>query len=204
MAGRFEQAVGHLRGRDQVLREVIDAAGPCALKLRRDRFAALAGSILSQQISTSAARTIRARLIERAGGRLAAEPLLALSDEELRACGVSAQKAGYLRDLSSRVASGALPLDRIGRLGDEEVIQYLTAVKGIGRWTAQMFLIFSLGRPDVLPHDDLGIRNAIRKLYGLPEMPRRDEMDRIAEPWRPYASVACWYLWRSLDGPAAG
>ena len=114
-------------------------------------------------------------------------------------CGVSVQKAGYLRDLASRAASGTLPLDRLGRLGDEEIIERLTAVKGVGRWTAQMFLIFSLGRPDVLPHDDLGIRNAIRRLYGFAGPPTRGEMDQVAEPWRPYASVACWYLWRSLE-----
>lgn len=178
---------------------MIDAVGECMLRPRRDRFEMLAGSILSQHISTAAARTIRNRLVERAGGKLAAEPLLALSDEELRACGVSAQKAAYLRDLSSRVASGALPMNRLGRLSDEEVIERLTVVKGVGRWTGQMFLMFALGRPDVLPHDDLGIRNAIRRLYGFAAMPTRAEMDRVAEPWRPYASVACWYLWRSLE-----
>ena len=197
-------AVAHLSDRDPVLRPVIDAVGECTLRPRRDRFEMLAGSILSQQISTAAARTIRNRLVERAGGRLAAEALLALSDEELRACGVSAQKAVYLRDLSSRVASGSLPMNRLGRLPDEEVIERLTVVKGVGRWTGQMFLMFALGRPDVLPHDDLGIRNAIRRLYGFSAMPTRAEMDRVAEPWRPYATVACWYLWRSLEGPATG
>lgn len=200
MKRHLPHAMTHLRRRDRILRDVIDAAGPCTLRPRRDRFEMLAGSILSQQLSTAAARTIRLRLVERVGGRLAAEPLLALADEEFRACGVSAQKAAYLRDLAARVASGSLPMDRLGRLPDEDVIERLTVVKGVGRWTAQMFLIFALGRPDVLPHDDLGVRNAIRRLYGLPEMPRRDEIDRIAEPWRPYASVACWYLWRSLDG----
>ena len=196
-------AIPHLRGGDPKLGAVIDAAGPCTLRLRRDRFEMLANSILSQQISTAAARTIKARLVERAGGKLAAGPLLALSDEEFRACGVSIQKAGYLRDLSSRVASGSLPMDRLGRLSDEEVIERLTVVKGVGRWTAQMFLIFSLGRPDVLAHDDLGIKNAIRKLYGFEALPTRAEMDVVAVPWRPYTSVASWYLWRSLDGPAA-
>lgn len=201
MRRHLTTAVPHLRERDPVLRRVIDAAGPCTLRPRRDRFEMLAGSILAQQLSTAAARTIRSRLVERAGGRLAAGPLLALSDEEFRLCGVSAQKAAYLRDLASRAASGSLPMNRLGRLPDEEVIERLTVVKGVGRWTAQMFLIFALGRPDVLPHDDLGIRSAIRRLYGFPELPRRDEIDRVAEPWRPYASVACWYLWRSLDGP---
>lgn len=199
MKRHLPAAIPHLRRGDRLLRDVIDAAGPCTLTVRRDRFAMLANSILSQQISTAAARTIRARLVERAGGRLAADALLSLSDEDFRGCGVSSQKIGYLRDLSGRVAAGTLPMERIGRLGDEEVIERLTAVKGVGRWTAQMFLIFALGRPDVLPHDDLGIRNAIRRLYGLPEIPKRNEIDRIAEPWRPYASVASWYLWRSLE-----
>lgn len=201
MRRHLPHAMVHLRRRDRVLREVIDATGPCTLRARRDRFEMLAGSILSQQISTAAARTIRLRLAERVGGRLAAEQLLTLSNEEFRACGVSAQKAAYLRDLAARVASGSLPMNRLGRLPDDELIERLTVVKGVGRWTAQMFLIFALGRPDVLPHDDLGVRNAIRRLYGLSEMPGREEMDRIAEPWRPYASVACWYLWRSLSGP---
>jgi len=204
MKRHLPAAIPHLRRGDRLLRGVIDAAGPCTLTVRRDRFAMLANSILSQQISTAAARTIKTRLVEKAGGRLAAEALLALSDEEFRACGVSGQKVGYLRDLSVRVASGSLPMNRLGRLSDEEVIERLVVVKGVGRWTAQMFLIFALGRPDVLAHDDLGIRNAIRRLYGLPEVPKRDEIDRIAEPWRPYASVASWYLWRSLEKAVAG
>lgn len=161
----------------------------------------LARSILSQQISTAAARTIRDRLIALTGG-LEATRLAGLTDEEYRSVGVSPQKAKYLRDLSERVDSGRLELKRIGRLPDDEVIERLTEVKGIGRWTAQMFLMFALGRADILPHDDLGIRNAMRKLYGLEAMPSRDDMDRIAEPWRPYATVACWYCWRSLEQPA--
>lgn len=191
-------AVEHLRKGDPTFGTVLDAVGPCTLRLRRDRFDTLVRSILSQQLSTAAARTIRNRLVDQIGIPRP-DTLLALSDDEFRGCGVSLQKASYLRDLATRVGSGELPLGRLGRLSDEEVIERLISVKGIGRWTAQMFLIFSLGRPDVFPHDDLGIRNAIRRLYGFSEMPKRDEMDAVAVPWRPYASIACWYLWQSLS-----
>lgn len=201
MSSRHHAATEHLHRSDKVLRRVILATGPCVLRPNRDRFGMLARSILSQQISTAAARTIRDRLIALTGG-LEATRLAGLTDEEYRSAGVSPQKAKYLRDLSERVDSGRLELKRIGRLADDEVIERLTEVKGIGRWTAQMFLMFALGRADILPHDDLGIRNAMRKLYGLEAMPSRDDMDRIAEPWRPYATVACWYCWRSLEQPA--
>lgn len=194
----LEPGIAHLRKSDETFGTVIDAVGPCTLTLRRDRFDTLVRSILSQQLSTAAARTIRNRLVEQIGIPRP-ETLLAMTDDEFRACGVSLQKASYLRDLATRVEQGELPLGRLGRLSDEGVIERLIAVKGIGRWTAQMFLIFSLGRPDVFPHDDLGIRNAIRRLYGFSEMPRREEMDAVAAPWRPYASIACWYLWQSLS-----
>ncbi|MBA3313003.1 MAG: DNA-3-methyladenine glycosylase [Planctomycetota bacterium] len=198
MTYRHIDATAHLQAHDPILGALIDIVGPCTLKLRRDRFDTLVRSILSQQISTAAARTIRGRLEDRIGVPRP-ETLLALSVEELRECGVSPQKASYLRDLAEHVSSGRLPLNRLGRLSDDEVIERLIAVKGIGRWTGQMFLMFSLGRPDVLPHDDLGIRAAMRRLYDLPDMPKRDEMDEIAAPWRPHATLACWYLWRSLE-----
>lgn len=198
MSKRHAAAVLHLRDRDFRLGKLIDSVGGCRLKMRRDRFESLVQAIISQQISTAAARTIRLRLRERTGG-FTPDSVLALADEDFRASGISPQKIRYLRDLSEHVHSGALPLNRLGRLSDEEVIERLVAVKGIGRWTAQMFLMFSLGRPDVLPHDDLGIKNAIRKLYELEQIPTRAEIDEIAEPWRPHASVACWYLWRSLE-----
>lgn len=194
-------ATRHLHRADARLRKVIAWAGPCVLRPQRDRFGMLVRSILSQQISTAAARTIRTRLIEKTGG-LKPEPLLRLTDADFQSVGVSPQKIRYIRDLAARVDSGTLKLSSMGRLPDEEVIARLTEVKGIGRWTAQMFLMFSLGRPDILPHDDLGIKNAMRRIYGLEIHPTRDEMDRIAEPWRPYATVACWYCWRSLEGPA--
>ena len=198
MPQRHQEAISHLRSRDPILGALIEAIGPCTLTMRRNRFDALVRSIISQQISTPAARTIRARLEERIGVPKP-DMVLALSLEEMRLCGISPQKAKYLQDLAEHVASGRLPLHRLGRLSDEEVIEKLIAVKGIGRWTGQMFLMFSLGRPDILPHDDLGVRTGMRRLYDLPEMPNREKIDEIAAPWRPFATVACWYLWRSLE-----
>ncbi len=197
-----KSAILHLHSNDPVMSDVIRRVGPCALKLRRDRFHTLVRSILSQQISGYAAQAIRARLEALVAPQtLSAENLAALSVEQLRAVGVSSQKAQYLLSLATKVRDGELPLNGIGRLRDEQVIEQLIQVKGIGVWTAQMFLIFSLGRPDVMPHDDLGIRQAIRKLYGLTEMPDKKTSLRIAEPWRPYASIASWYCWRSLELP---
>ncbi len=175
-------------------------AGPFTLKPRRDRFHTLVGSIISQQISGRAAASIQLRLKQHvAPGKISAESLLRFSPEELRKVGISPQKATYLHDLAARVANGTLKLERINRLSDEEVIEALIQVKGIGVWTAQMFLIFSLGRLDVFPHADLGVRVALRNLYGLDDLPDKHVSHRIATPWRPYASVATWYCWRSLD-----
>ncbi len=200
MLAYIDHAHRHLRKADPILRKVIDRAGGFTLKLERNRFQMLARSIISQQISTAAARTIRGRLEAlSAPERMSAENVARLSREQLRSAGLSQQKAGYLHALAAAVAEKSLRLDRAGRMADEELIEHLTAVKGIGRWTAQMFLIFSLGRPDVFPHDDLGVRSAIQHLYGLKEMPDRKMCLRIAEPWRPYATVASWYCWRSLD-----
>jgi DNA-3-methyladenine glycosylase II len=160
----------------------------------------LVRSIVSQQISTSAARAIRRRLQELAGPEgLTAANLARFGADELRSVGLSPQKASYVADLAAKANDGTVDLRRIGRLSDDDVVETLTQVKGIGRWTAQMFLIFSLGRSDVFPHDDLGVRTAIRDRYGLPELPDRATSHAIAAPWRPYASVASWYCWRSLD-----
>ena len=190
----------HLKKRDSVLGAVIRKVGPCGYTLQRDRFGMLVRSIVYQQISGAAARTILGRLTDALPGRqLTAQGLAALSPEEYRLAGVSKQKAGYLQSLAELSLTGDLRLARIGRYADQDIIAQLTQVKGIGVWTAQMFLMFSLGRPDVLPWDDLGVRQAIRKLYGLSQMPTRAESERIAEPWRPYASVASWYCWRSLE-----
>lgn len=197
---RHADGVKHLRRVDRVLRDVIDEVGPCSLRPQRDRFGMLIRSIISQQISTSAARSILAKLTALVGPEgITPENLARFSPEELRTAGVSPQKAGYVLDLARRASEGSLRLARMGRLDDEAVIEHLVQVKGIGRWTAQMFLIFSLGRPDVFPHDDLGVRAAIRNLYRLDELPTKDESHAIAGPWKPYASIASWYCWRSLE-----
>lgn len=193
-----EAAVEHLSDVDPVLRDLIRQVGPFRLKLERDRFRMLVRSIVSQQLSTKAARTIRQRLDALvAPQKPTVENLSQLSIEELRSAGLSGQKAAYVQDLCEKVQNGRLPLRRIGRLSDEDVIRTLTQVKGIGRWSAQMFLMFSLGRPDVFPHDDLGIRGALRDLYGLDALPDKQTSLRIAEPWSPYSTIACWYCWRS-------
>jgi DNA-3-methyladenine glycosylase II len=190
----------HLRGADPVMKAVIDAVGPFTLRLERDRFGMLVRSIISQQISTSAARSICMRLQELAGPNGMTAPNLAqFTVEQLRSVGLSPQKASYVADVASKVNDGMVNLRQIGRLPDERVVEQLTQVKGIGRWTAQMFLIFSLGRLDVFPHDDLGVRVAIRDRYGLADLPDKPTALAIAAPWRPYASVASWYCWRTLD-----
>ena len=198
-AETIESALKHLH-RDRVMRGAIRQVGPFRLKMQRDRFGSLARAIIAQQISTAAARSIRAKLLALAGEPgITPARLLELSPEELRTAGVSPQKSGYLLDLAAKVHSGEVPLARLGRLDDERVIESLTRVKGIGRWTAEMFLIFSLGRMDVLPVDDLGIRSAIRRLYGLAELPDKATCHEIGGAWRPYASVASWYCWQSLE-----
>jgi DNA-3-methyladenine glycosylase II len=196
----IRKARRHLRSVDPVMRAVIDAVGPVTLRLERDRFGMLVRSIISQQISTSAARSIRGRLRELAGpGGLKAANIARFTGDQLRSVGLSPQKASYIADLARKVNQGTVELRQIGRLADERIVEQLTQVRGIGRWTAQMFLIFSLGRLDVFPHDDLGVRAAIRDRYGLDDMPDKQTALAIAAPWRPYASVASWYCWRSLD-----
>lgn len=182
------------------MRELIRRVGPFTLRPQRDRFGMLVRSIVSQQISTAAARSILARLHQLAAPeRLTASHVLAIQPEQLRSAGLSPQKMRYLLDLATRVETGTLDLRTLGRCSDEDIIEQLTQVLGIGRWTAQMFLIFALGRPDVFPHDDLGVRSAIKQLYGLSALPDRAVSTEIATPWRPYATVASWYCWRSLE-----
>jgi DNA-3-methyladenine glycosylase II len=188
--------------RDPVLAVVIRKWGPCGLAAaqRSDHFSALVRAIAGQQLSTKAAATIHARLIALMPGGIATpEGLAALTDEQLRAAGMSRQKAASLRDLSAKVLSGALNLDALSTMTDEEVITNLVQVRGIGRWSAEMFLMFRLHRPDVLPVGDLGIVNAIRRVYGLRKPPAPARILKLGEAWRPYRSVACWYLWRSLE-----
>jgi len=199
-SARIQTARRHLRAADPVMKNIIDAVGPYTLRFERDRFGLLVRSIISQQISTSAARAIRRRLMELVGpDGVTVANLARFTVDELRSVGLSSQRASYVADLAAKVSDGTIDLPQIGRLSDERVVETLTQVKGIGRWTAQMFLIFSLGRPDVLPHDDLGVRTAIRDHYSLNELPDKATCHAIATPWRPYASVASWYCWRTLD-----
>ncbi len=199
----MRKAILHLKRNDPVLKSVIESIGPYRLDLRPADFTTLVRSILYQQVSGKAAATIMLRLEEAVRRRLTPRAVLKLSDERMREIGVSRQKAAYLRDLAGHSHRGAIDYSALAKLPDEEIIARLTEVKGIGVWTAQMFLIFALGRPDVLPTADLGIRAAMKNQYGLAELPKPGEMEQIAAPWRPWCSVACWYLWRSLDGPAA-
>jgi DNA-3-methyladenine glycosylase II len=165
-----------------------------------DPFSALVRTITSQQISTKAAATIHGRLVAlMPGGVATPDALLSISDDQLRAAGLSRQKCAYLRDLGLKVTSGELPIHALDELTDEQVIEAIVKVKGLGRWSAEMFLMFRLRRPDVLPVDDLGIVVAIQRLYGLRKRPKADRIRKIGEVWRPYRTVACWYLWRSLE-----
>lgn len=190
----------HLSQGDRVLSSVIRDVGPFALKTKRNYFQILVRSIISQQISTAAAATIHQRLVTHLGGGTIEPTNFATLDmSALRSLGLSQQKATYARDLTERVISGSVNLKTIARRSDDAVIAELTQVKGIGVWTAHMFLIFALGRIDVLPSGDFGVRTAVRRLYGLDELPKPSEVEIIAQPWRPYASIASWYLWRSLE-----
>jgi DNA-3-methyladenine glycosylase II len=198
--------VAALRAADPVLRGVIDAVGADGLgeaRARRpaDHYGALLRSIVGQQLSTKAARAIYLRLTERFGGRTPTPAeVLADDPENLRAAaGLSHAKVKYLRSLAEHVIEGSLKLERLDELPDEEVIAELVAVKGLGVWSAHMFLMFQLQRPDVLAVGDLGIRNAVKRAYGLDELPAPAALEAIAEPWRPYRTLACRFLWRSLE-----
>jgi len=193
-------AIKHLGKVDPVLKDLIRRVGPFTLKTHRDRFDLLVRSILSQQISTKAARAIRLRLAERVGpDGINPASIARLSDLDLRAVGLSGQKVSYLRDLTEHTLSGRLPLHKLGRMDDETVIERLVEVRGIGRWTAQMFLMFALGRLDVFAHDDLGLRSSLKQLYGLADLPDKKTSHAITEPWSPYRTIASWYCWRLSD-----
>jgi len=195
----MRKAVNHLKKSDPILRAIIERVGPFRMEFGPPEFHSLAESILYQQLNGKAAATIFQRFTGLAGDPLTPEGILKLTDEELRSVGLSKQKSAYLRDLSEKTAAGLLDFARLVDLPDQEVIQHLTQVKGVGVWTAQMFLMFTLKRPDVLPTGDYGVQAAMKKHYRKRKMPKPHIMEKIAKPWAPYRSVACWYLWRSLD-----
>ena len=192
-----------LARRDPVIRDLMRQHGTCGLARaqKSDPFRALTHAIIAQQLSTKAAATIEARFAALFGGHPTPASVAAATDEQLRAVGLSPQKLRYMRDLCARLLDGSLALDSLHSLPDEAVVSALTNVKGIGRWTAEMFLIFRLHRPDVLPVDDLGIVKAVQRAYRLRLAPSADRLTKIGEAWRPYRSVACWYLWASLAPP---
>jgi DNA-3-methyladenine glycosylase II len=202
MAAHHRPALNHLKRSDSVLAEIISRVGPCRMEPRRTgtHYEALVRSIVFQQLSGKAAGTIHRRFSALfPAKRPRADLLLRMDDPTLRSVGLSRQKVSYLRDLSARLVDGSLPLAHLGRLSDDAIIEHLVQVKGIGRWTVQMFLMFRLGRPNVLPELDLGVQNAIQRAYGLKKRPSPKDVLSIGEKWRPYASVASWYLWRSLE-----
>jgi DNA-3-methyladenine glycosylase II len=200
-----KKAIRHLKKADPDLARVIAAAGPFAMQLHpaKSVFAALARAIVYQQLSNKAAATIFGRLcahFPRGPAGLAPECLLALSDAKIRTCGISRAKLKSLRDLASRSASGEVPtLARTRRMPDAEIIERLVAVHGIGRWSAEMFLMFFLGRPDVLPVDDYSLRKAYAKAFGKRKLPSPEALEKHGEKWRPYRTVASWYLWSTLN-----
>jgi 3-methyladenine DNA glycosylase/8-oxoguanine DNA glycosylase len=198
----MKEAIQHLRQADPILAAIIDKVGDYRIQFREPDFETLVKSIVYQQLSGRVASVIFARLLNGVGGKLAPESILKLRPSRMRALGLSGQKTAYIRDLARHTRDGRLSFEDLLTLADEAVIERLTQVKGIGVWTAHMFLIFALRRTDILPTGDLGIRNAIRKSYALAELPTIVEMEQMAARWRPYCTVATWYLWRSLEPDA--
>lgn len=197
----IQKGMRALSRRDPLIRPLVKEHGVPTFHPHEDYFGSLANAIINQQISGKAAASIRARLMDVAGGELTPETIGGLPDELIRNAGISSQKLGYLRSLVEHVEQGLLKLDALPVLPDEEVIRELTAIKGIGLWTAQMFLIFTLGRLDVLPTGDLGVKKGIQIIYGLPELPSPVEVEALARErsWEPYRSIAIWYMWRALS-----
>lgn len=197
-------AINHLTRQDPVLAAIIQAAGPCRLTYMPATFESLVRSIVFQQLSGNVARVIYGRLAAAVpNGEITPPAILKLRPDKMRRLGLSRQKIAYIRDLARQTKRGAVVFESLPALADEAVIEHLTQVKGIGVWTAQMFLMFALRRKNVLPTGDLGVRTAIRKAYGLPELPKPEQIEELARGWHPYCTVASWYLWRSLEGKAA-
>lgn len=199
----MKKALDHLKKSDTVLAGIIERVGPPQIAYREPTFEALARSIVFQQLSTKAARTIYGRLEEAAGGKLTPESIQNLSVGEMRRAGLSKQKVGYIRDLAEHALSGKVDFARLPQMTDEEVIVALTDIKGVGEWTAHMFLIFALRRSNVLAVGDLGVRTAIQRHYRKRVLPKPAHIKKLARNWHPYCSFACWYLWRSLELPVA-
>ena len=197
----IDDALIHLRESDPILAAIIERVGPLQIRHRPQRFQALVRAIIFQQLAGRAAQTIYGRFVTIVGGGRFPTParVLAASDDDLRRAGLSRGKMAYVRDLAAHVRDGALSFHRFARMEDEEIIADLIRVRGIGRWTAEMFLMFNLRRPDVFPVDDLGIRNAVAKVYRMDRPPTARELREFGERWRPYRSAASWYLWRSVD-----
>jgi DNA-3-methyladenine glycosylase II len=189
----------HLKKSDPVLRSIIERVGPCRMEFGPPEFSSLAEAIVYQQLNGRAAVTIFQRFAALAGDPLTPEGILKLTDAELRGVGLSRQKSAYLKDLAAKTHGGLLDFARLADASDKEVIEHLTQVRGIGVWTAHMFLMFSLRRPNVLPTGDYGVQVAVKKHYKKRKLPKPKDMEKIAKCWEPYRSIACWYLWRSLD-----
>src|SRR5262244_3610759 len=200
----MQKALTHLKSSDPILASIIERVGAPQIAYREPTFEALARSIVFQQLSTKAARTIYGRLEEAAGGKLMPESIQGLSVGEMRRAGLSKQKIGYIRDLAEHAQSGKVDFARLPEMSDEQVIAALTDIKGVGVWTAHMFLIFALRRPNVLAVGDLGVRTAIQRQYRKRALPKPEHIEKLAANWHPYCSYACWYLWRSLEFPQNG
>src|ERR1700723_1957368 len=195
----MRKIVNHLKKADPIMRAIIERIGPCRMEFGLPEFHNLAEAIVYQQLNGKAAVTIFNRFAALAGEPLTPAGILKLSNEQLRSVGMSKQKSAYLKDLAAKTVAGLLDFSRLQALTDDEVIQHLTQVKGVGIWTAHMFLMFSLRRPDVLPTGDYGVQVAWRKHYKKRKLPKPKDMEKIAKAWAPYLSVSCWYMWRSLD-----
>jgi DNA-3-methyladenine glycosylase II len=193
------KAINHLKKSDPILAAIIERVGPFRMEYGQPTFHSLAEAILYQQLNGKAAVTIFNRFTDLAGDPLTPEGILKLSATQMRGVGLSKQKTAYLRDLSEKTNAGLLEFERLPELPDEEVIAHLTQVKGVGVWTAHMFLMFTLRRPDILPTGDYGVQAAIKKHYKKRKWPKPAVMEKIAKPWVPYRSIACSYLWKSLD-----
>ena len=192
-------AVNHLKKSDPILRAIIERVGPYRIQYGPPEFHSLAESIVYQQLNGRAAETIFDRFTGLAGDPVTPKGILKLTEAQMRSAGLSKQKSSYLRDMAERATRGDLDFSKLHELSDEEVIEHLTQVKGVGQWTAQMFLMFTLRRPNVLPTGDFGVQMAIKKHYKKRKLPKPLQMEKIAKAWEPYRSFACWYLWRSLD-----